>query len=166
MTQTTPNVNPAAAALRAEGSTITLADGTEKRIRYGMLGLYHIECEFGSIGALMDRAGELEDKKERGPMLATCLDLLRTGWTDENGDNPDTAPSREWVARQLDVTQLTPYLEAALEAFSEAFGPEPPAGALREEGQVPAAADPTLPSLGSSSGTSPQVPASLGGSGA
>jgi hypothetical protein len=94
----------------APGVPITLADGREVHLRYGMRALKALEDEFGGLGAVED----VLDTDGRGKMIGPIMSMLAAGLGHESLTADDL----------LDLTvpsALVVYGEAVAEAFSQAF---------------------------------------------
>jgi hypothetical protein len=99
--------------LQAKGHPITLADGREIRVRFGMGALVAIEERFGSLKAVEEQLKSLDvNARVFGPILDLLMaGIIHTGITREELLNDEL----------LDPEQLTEYAQAVGRAFAEAF---------------------------------------------
>lgn len=124
--------------LRAKGAPITLADGSEVRVRFGMAGILALEEYFGSITAVEEQMIALDANRE---VFTFMTKVIAAGLT-HSGHSLASLLAEDL----LDPDRVWEYAEAAGLAFREAF---PAAGSLPE---APAA--PTPPSRSQTGTTS------------
>lgn len=96
--------------ISAPGRHITLANGNEITIRYGLGAIVEIETHYGSINAL----AELLNQGEKGPMFTTLAHAL---WAGTSRKMPLPA-----FLDLLSPTRIPEYTLAFTEALSEALG--------------------------------------------
>lgn len=121
--------------LAADGSPITLADGTH-HLRYGMRGIKMLQDSFGSLKAVNEYL-----RAEGEPRIAPLMDLLAAG-LHRDGITADA------LLDLADSRQIQVYLDAAVDALSESL----PSSAEVDDADPKAS---VTPSPGSSSTTSP-----------
>jgi hypothetical protein len=119
-----------AARLLADGTTVTLLDGTVVPVRFDFESLMRLEVEFGSIF-------EWADQLPRRP-LACVLAAVRA-----------VAPARNITPAMLDSKRLTEYRRAVLEAWVESMPDLPAKAAPDAEGKAPAGSGTGAPSTDS-----------------
>lgn len=124
-----------------EGEPLTLTNGREVRIKYGMRGLLRLEEEFGGLGNI----GEVV-RGQGGRVLASTMTLLACGLLGEH-DGSGAPLTADRLADLLDPTRFHDYGNAAGRALSAAFPQAPQDGAAQQ-------ADPQTDSRGPSGTTS------------
>ena len=101
-----------AAAIKADGTSITLSNGTVMTIKYDMAALIEIEKKHGAVSGLYDKLKE----GDKGPIFGTLSHAL---WAGTNRKMPYEA-----FVNLLDVRSIEAYSTAFAEAIQEAFPTE------------------------------------------
>ncbi|MFI6979310.1 hypothetical protein ACIBSV_12090 [Embleya sp. NPDC050154] len=72
------------ARITALGRTITLTDGSTAHVRYSLRSMAHLEARFGSLAAMQDAFGQIEQAAAQfdRPMIAPIIDILGAGLLD------------------------------------------------------------------------------------
>lgn len=97
-------------AIAAPGGTITLANGEEIQIRYGMRAIKQLEDDFGSINSLVDAIGKSSD----GAFFTTISKAVWAGTS--------RVVSYDDFIDLLDPRRLTEYVTVFATAIGEALG--------------------------------------------
>jgi hypothetical protein len=103
-----------ATQLAAEGEPLTLTNGHQVRIRYGMKSLMRLEDTFGGLKNI---AVDTDGTK---PIIGPLMDLLACGLLHEH-DGQGAPLTREHLAELVDPKDFQRVLETAGKALSDAF---------------------------------------------
>lgn len=110
--------------LLAQGEPLTLTDGRQVSIRYGMRSLLELERRFGGLAAVQGAISQ----DGTGPMIEPSLQLISCGLLHEHdGNGAPLTPDR--LAELLPADGYQRAVETAAKAMHEAF-PTPAQGEL------------------------------------
>lgn len=101
-----------AAAIKADGTTITLTNGTVMTVKYDMAALIEIEKKHGAVAGLYEKLKE----GDKGPIFGTLSHAI---WAGTNRKMPYDA-----FVNLLDIRKIEEYSNAFAEAIQEAFPSE------------------------------------------